>query len=831
MQQEPAAGDRDGTAGAPAPRVHTLLLTDLCDSVALVERLGDTAAAELFQEHDRLVLRLQQHWKGRMIDRSDGLLLLFDRPVSGLGFALDYRQGLEELARARGIELQARTGMHVGEVLTWHNSAEAVQAGAKPLEVEGLAKPLAARLMALARPGQILLSAVAESLARRSARELGGRSEHLLWKSHGRWHFKGVPVAQEVFEVGEPGFAPLRMPRSTPKAWRDLPLWRRPAALVAEAALVVALAVVTWGLIRPEPAIAFGERDWIVVGDFANGTADPGLGEALQQALRISLEQSRYVNVLSDMKVRETLQQMQRDPTRSMDQQTALELATRVGARALIMPSVREMYGKLRVSLDVLDPSTGKTVYSEHADGRGLDSSLASIDKVTTSLRRNLGEALAEITQHSAPLPKVATSSLDALHAYAVGADAYLDSRHDDAMGHFEQATRLDPDFAAAYIGQMRIAFARGNFDRARELLALAMSRRDHLSARDSLYLDSWAAELDGSGPAETAHRWKLLGDLYPDFYAAHHNRSGALFTLGLYKEAERAVRLALAPQNPMRMLSVRQLARTELAQNKNGEALASFQQVSVGGTPDRELAAAMAAMGDFDGAWHILDAIPEDAVPAWLERIAVAVDQGDVRQALRNAERARVLCKVDASVCSTFDLQVLALRLETGSAPDGAEFEEWLRYFHQQATREQSAEKNDWAFMAATALYLAQRSGHARLVATWLPRLSAMAGQIGERRVQQMVSLVEARAEADDGAAAERLAHLRAQIDGTELIQVHAQLLALYERSGDERAAQRERAWLAVQRGLAYSENAGTYSLIALNVADVRRARELPAP
>src|SRR5690606_23134927 len=155
MQHEPAAHDREGTAGAPAPRVHTLLLTDLCESVALVGRLGDPAAAELFQGHDRLVLRPQQHWKGRMIDRSDGLLRLFERPVSGLGFALDYRQGLEELARSRGIELQARTGMHVGEVLTWHNSAEAVQAGAKPMEVEGLAKPLAARLMTLARPGQI----------------------------------------------------------------------------------------------------------------------------------------------------------------------------------------------------------------------------------------------------------------------------------------------------------------------------------------------------------------------------------------------------------------------------------------------------------------------------------------------------------------------------------------------------------------------------------------------------------------------------------------------------------------------------------------------------
>ena len=43
------------------------------------------------------MLELQQRWRGRLIDRSDGLLLLFERPIDGLGFALDYDRGLREL--------------------------------------------------------------------------------------------------------------------------------------------------------------------------------------------------------------------------------------------------------------------------------------------------------------------------------------------------------------------------------------------------------------------------------------------------------------------------------------------------------------------------------------------------------------------------------------------------------------------------------------------------------------------------------------------------------------------------------------------------------------
>ena len=318
------------------PQVRTLLLTDLVDSTQLVEMLGDGPAAELFRAHDRIVLALQQRWRGRLIDRSDGLLLLFERPIDGLGFALDYVRGLRDLGRERQLKqpLQARAGLHVGEVLVWENSADAVRVGAKSLEVEGLAKPLAGRLMALARPGQILLSATAEPLAHRAARELGERGELLVWKSYGRWRFKGVPEAQEVFEVGEPGLAPLRMPAHTPKAWRDLPLWRRPVALAAETLLLAGLVLGGWFLTRPQPAIAFGERDWVVVGDLRNLTGDARLDESLEQAFRISLEQSRYVNVISDLKVRETLGRMQAKAGTRVDRAIGSEIAQRDGARA-----------------------------------------------------------------------------------------------------------------------------------------------------------------------------------------------------------------------------------------------------------------------------------------------------------------------------------------------------------------------------------------------------------------------------------------------------------------------------------------------------------------
>jgi len=136
-----------GTSTPHTTQLRALLFTDLCDSTLLVERMGDAAAAELFQDHDRLVMALQQRWNGQQIDRSDGLFMLFERPVDALGFGLDYQRGLQALGGKRNILLRARIGLHVGEVLLWNNSAESIALGAKPVEVEGLAKPMAARLM------------------------------------------------------------------------------------------------------------------------------------------------------------------------------------------------------------------------------------------------------------------------------------------------------------------------------------------------------------------------------------------------------------------------------------------------------------------------------------------------------------------------------------------------------------------------------------------------------------------------------------------------------------------------------------------------------------
>ena len=134
--------------------LRALLLTDVVDSTMLSERLGDQAMAGVWTAHDRVARDLLPLWRGREIDKTDGMLLLFDSAADAVNYALAYHQALASLP----VPLKARAGLHVGPVILRENDVDDVALGAKPLEVEGLAKPTTARVMALAQGGQTLIS-------------------------------------------------------------------------------------------------------------------------------------------------------------------------------------------------------------------------------------------------------------------------------------------------------------------------------------------------------------------------------------------------------------------------------------------------------------------------------------------------------------------------------------------------------------------------------------------------------------------------------------------------------------------------------------------------
>jgi predicted ATPase/class 3 adenylate cyclase len=186
--------------------VRALLLTDVVDSTQLSERLGEAELAALWAAHDRLARDLLPVRRGREIDKTDGMLLLFEAAADAVAYAMAYQRGVAQL----NPPLKARAGVHVGPVILRENSPSDVARGAKPLEVEGAAKAVAARVMSVANGGQTLLSADARNV-------LGDITLRL--ESHGHWRMKGIAEPIELFEVGEAD-APFVPPPDAAKGYR-----------------------------------------------------------------------------------------------------------------------------------------------------------------------------------------------------------------------------------------------------------------------------------------------------------------------------------------------------------------------------------------------------------------------------------------------------------------------------------------------------------------------------------------------------------------------------------------------------------------------------------
>jgi predicted ATPase/class 3 adenylate cyclase len=186
--------------------IRALLLTDVVDSTKLAESIGDTAMAQVWAAHDRIARDLLQRHLGHEIDKTDGMLMLFERAADAVAFTLEYHPALATM----DTPVRARAGIHVGPVILRENSAADVAIGAKPLEVDGLAKPTAARVMSLARGGQTLITT--------EARDELGHTEFKV-ESHGHWMVKGVADPIEIFEVAPPA-ARCVAPEDTEKVFR-----------------------------------------------------------------------------------------------------------------------------------------------------------------------------------------------------------------------------------------------------------------------------------------------------------------------------------------------------------------------------------------------------------------------------------------------------------------------------------------------------------------------------------------------------------------------------------------------------------------------------------
>lgn len=155
----------------------SLLFTDIVDSTPLAARLGDARWRQLLSDHFVEARDELERFGGREISTTgDGMLATFDGPARALHCAAAIRR------RAGDSGLQIRAGVHVGEVELVGD------------DVRGVAVHEAARIMAAADAGEILVSDLTRALAGTSGLRFEDRGSHELKGLDGEWHLSVLAV-------------------------------------------------------------------------------------------------------------------------------------------------------------------------------------------------------------------------------------------------------------------------------------------------------------------------------------------------------------------------------------------------------------------------------------------------------------------------------------------------------------------------------------------------------------------------------------------------------------------------------------------------------------
>jgi serine/threonine protein kinase/tetratricopeptide (TPR) repeat protein len=278
------------------------------------------------------------------------------------------------------------------------------------------------------------------------------------------------------------------------------------------------------------------DKDTIVLSDFNNKTADPVFDDALKQALIMSLDQSPFLNVLSDHKVSETLQMMGRPGNQRVSMDVGRELCLRTGSKAVLGGTISSLGNRYLIDLNAVACSTGDSLAKEQAEADSKEEVLKALSKVSASLRRKLGESLPSVQKFNVPV-EVTTSSLEALKSFSLGMTTLKEQGSVPSAPFFKRAIELDPNFPMAYA---MLSVTSANTEQpslALEYATRAYQLSDHATEVEKLIISAryFRATGDIEKQMQTLQLWEAD---YPREAAPHNNFGACEAQLGRHESA-----------------------------------------------------------------------------------------------------------------------------------------------------------------------------------------------------------------------------------------------------------------------------------------------------
>jgi len=288
--------------------------------------------------------------------------------------------------------------------------------------------------------------------------------------------------------------------------------------------------------------ILISEPKPVAVIAFVNQTGDPSydyLREAIPNLLITSLEQSKYLRVMTWERMNDVLKQMGKANVGLIDKDLGFELCRREGIHAIVIGSFVKAGETFATDVKVLDVSTKELLKTASARGEGVQSILnLQIDQLSKEIARGVGLSQRKVESAPSQIAEVTTSSMDAYNFFLRGREEYEKLYYAEAGRFLEKAVSLDSTFALAYLYLAKTYGRRLEFTKMTEAIEKAKTLSSRAPEKERIAIEArYAAVIEKNSPK----RLTLLEELvrkYPQEKRFHDE-------LGQMYQSENRVREA----------------------------------------------------------------------------------------------------------------------------------------------------------------------------------------------------------------------------------------------------------------------------------------------
>jgi len=341
-------------------------------------------------------------------------------------------------------------------------------------------------------------------------------------------------------------------------------------------------------------------KDSIILANFVNQTGDPVFDTTLNQALRIDLEQSPVIQIVSEEHLRQSVKYLGKPEDTIVTPAIAREIGEREGMKAILTGTIAKLGNEYLITLSAQNTATGDEIASEQVQAADKEHVVDALGKAAASIREKLGEDLASIKKLNTPFGQATTPSLEAFRAYALG-DVAHEKASDipEAEGHYLRAIELDPNFAMAYARLGVVYINSGQVSKSNEYFSKAYALSKHVSESERLYIAGHYYENVTGNMPKVIETLQESIQTYPGQLASYININVAYQSLAQYDKALPYARKAVELQ-PEDAIAAENLLADLIGLDKTDEVRQELERENKIGLENSTSVTANAAIGYF---------------------------------------------------------------------------------------------------------------------------------------------------------------------------------------------------------------------------------------